>query len=64
MRIKVNDRWYDGDKQLVMVVLTESDKENIRDMSPEATRYCQYPKALNLKDNAVFEWMMAETDDS
>lgn len=43
MKIKVGNKVYDGEKEPVMVILTEQDKKNIANMLPEATRYCMYP---------------------
>jgi len=42
MRIKVNDKWYDGDDEPVMVEFDDSDKENILKMKKHHTKYCQY----------------------
>jgi hypothetical protein len=43
MKIKVGDTVYDGENEPIMVILTEKDKQNIANMLPEATRYCQFP---------------------
>ena len=60
MKVKVGDAVYDGNKEPVMVILTEQDKKNIANMHPEATRYCVYPTEERWKEDghkAVKEWM-------
>ncbi len=42
MRIKVEDKWYDGNEQAILVELTDKDKENIANMLPECAKYCQF----------------------
>ena len=49
MKVKVGDRIYDGDKESVMVILTQNDRRNIANMSPGNTKYCCFPN--------VSEWM-------
>ena len=46
MKIKVGDRVYDANDEPVMVILSDKDKMNIRDMDPEATKYCGYPDGM------------------
>lgn len=43
MKVKIENIIADGVVQPVMVILTDQDKENIRNMAPDATKYCQYP---------------------
>jgi hypothetical protein len=43
MKVKVGNKIYDGENEPVMVILSKSDRENIADMLPEATKYCSYP---------------------
>ena len=44
MKIKVGNKIYDGEDEPVLVILSDSDKENIANMLPTATKYCSYPK--------------------
>ena len=43
MKIKVGNKVYDGEKEPIMVILEDQDKENIKDMLPEARKYCMFP---------------------
>ena len=56
MKVKVGNKIYDGEKEIIMVILTDKDKENIANMHPKATKYCQYPKDIVSKDEAS-DWM-------
>ena len=47
MKIKVGDKIYDGNDEPIMIILEGKDKENIANMSPNATKYCQYPKDID-----------------
>ncbi len=41
----------------IMIILDEADKENIAEMEPEATKYCQYPKEFH---DTINEFMKTE----
>ena len=56
MKVKVGDRIYDGKEEIIMVILTPKDKENIANMHPEATRYCEYPED-KIPRKEVGKWM-------
>ena len=43
MKVKIGDTVYDAADQPIMVILSEQDKINIKNMLPEATKYCMYP---------------------
>lgn len=43
MKIKIENIVVDGRIQPVMVILTEEDKENIRNMHSDCTKYCVHP---------------------
>jgi hypothetical protein len=55
MKVKVRDQLYDGEKEPVMVILTEKDKENIKNMLPEATKYCMCPDSYTHEQ--IKAWM-------
>ena len=58
MRIKVGNNWYDASNhQPIMVELTPKDKENIANMSPEATKYAELPDTWSKEQ--CYEWMEA-----
>ena len=63
MKVKVGDKIYDGEKEPVMVILTDDDKENIANMAPEAHKYCAYPNDdcwIKNDYKAIREWMKKE----
>jgi len=60
MKVKVGNKVYDREKEPVMVILTEQDKKNIRDMHPDCTKYCVYPKEEKWTKNdykKIKDWM-------
>ena len=60
MKVKVGNKIYDSEKEPVMVILNEGEKEQIVNMAPEATKYCVYPADRKwLKDDykAIKAWM-------
>lgn len=44
MKIKVGDKVHDGEEEPIMIILTKEDKELIKDMADDATKYCAYPE--------------------
>ena len=52
MIIKVGDKIYDANDLLVAVYLTDEDKLNITNMSPEAKVYCAFPEGMSPKKAA------------
>ena len=60
MRIKVGDTIYDAGEEPVMVILSETDKQNIANMLPEATKYCGYPEGTDR--DFIREWMKIEEE--
>lgn len=62
MKVKVGDTVYDGTKVPVMVILTEEDKKNIAAMTPEQTRYCQFPDGIDREgQQKIRYWMDAQS---
>jgi hypothetical protein len=49
MKIKIGDKIYDSENEPIMVILSEQDKKNIKNMLPEATKYCSYPEGMEIK---------------
>ena len=60
MKVKVKDKVYDGEEEPVMVIFSDSDKENIKNMSPTATKYCSYPEFISFKE--ISKWMKDSGD--
>ncbi len=61
MKVKVGDPVCDGEREPVMVILSDQDRRNIAAMPPEATRYCVYPDELWTPDQ-VRGWMREGID--
>lgn len=56
MRVKVNDVWYDGEKEFIMVELTDYDRKNIEDMPKNNHKYAQFPEGTII-DNHLAKFM-------
>lgn len=56
MKVKVGDRVYDGEKEPVMVILSDEDKKNIQDMPNANTKYAVAPDGHFSKERFL-EWM-------
>ncbi len=61
MKIKVGNKVYDGEKEPVMVILEDQDKENIKNMSPEARKYCMFPDTI--PEPELVQWMKLDDDE-
>ncbi len=47
MKVKIKNKIYDSEKEPIMIVLSESDKTNISNMSKEYTKYLSFPDKMN-----------------
>ncbi|MEJ1412794.1 MAG: hypothetical protein RPU90_04345 [Candidatus Sedimenticola sp. (ex Thyasira tokunagai)] len=56
MKVKIGNNVYDGNEQPVMVILTDQDKENIKNMAPESPKYATFPDEWGSKDE-MLNWM-------
>lgn len=56
MKVKVGGTFFDSSVTPVMVVLSQEDKDNISNMSPEASRYASFPDDFGTSFDMV-EWM-------
>lgn len=50
MKAKIGNRLFDSRNEPIMIVLSDSDKENISNMPNDKTKYCSYPKGMNAED--------------
>ena len=60
MKVKVGDKVYNGEREPVMVILSNGEKKQIAEMHPDATKYCIYPGTDEwTKDDykKIKEWM-------
>lgn len=62
MKVKVGDKIYDGELEPVMVILSDTDKHNIRNMSPFSQRYAVFPD--NYPDEDMKAWMDISSQES
>ena len=62
MKVKVGNKIYDGDKEPVMVILSDLDKKNISNMSFIANKYASFPDDYPTDDMKA--WMDTSTDNS
>lgn len=63
MKVKVGNRIYDGEKEPVMVILSEEEKKLIANMGSQK-KFCVYPETEDLiKDDyaKIKAWMKADT---
>lgn len=61
MKIKIGDKTYSGDNELIMVILNEKDKKNISGMNSKSFKYCSYPTGT--PSDKVAEFMGAVKKD-
>lgn len=60
MKVKVRNKIYDGSKEPVMVILSKGEREQIRNMPPDNTKYCVYPGIKKWTGNnyrKIKKWM-------
>lgn len=54
MIVKIKDKYYDSSKEPIMLILSPSDKDNIRNMKPEYKKYCSYPEGISTDEIKKF----------
>ena len=60
MKVKVGDKVYNGEKEPVMVILSNGEKSQIANMHLYNTKYCVYPDEKKWVENdykKIKEWM-------
>jgi hypothetical protein len=55
MKVKVGDKIYDSETEPVMVILSDGDKKNIKNMLPHCTKFCSYPSII--PNGEIIKWM-------
>ena len=55
MKVKIDDKVYDGYDQPVMVILTDRDKRKISELDVEDEKYCHYPTGMGI--DVINTWM-------
>ena len=56
MKVKVGDQVFDSENGPVMVILSDNDKENIGNMSPDCSKYAVFPDDWGTVGD-MYEWM-------
>jgi len=51
MKVKIGDTIYDSNSEPIMIILSDEDIQNIKNMSDKAHKYCSYPKNPHWTDN-------------
>lgn len=60
MKVKVGNKIYDGEKEPVMIIINDGEKQQIADMHPDCTKYCVYPAEEHWTKNDyknIKKWM-------
>ena len=60
MRVKVGNKIYDGEKEPVMIIISDGERQQITNMDTGCTKYCVYPSESKWVDNdyeAIRKWM-------
>lgn len=63
MKIKIGNKVYDGEKEPVMIILSNGEKEQIQNMHSDCTKYCVYPNSDYWKENdfeKIKQWMKTD----
>ncbi len=58
MRIKVGNKWYDGNVTPIIVELSDGDRANITMMPKDKTKYCMAPDTI--ENDSLRAWMRDE----
>jgi len=54
MLVKIGNKLHDGFTEPVMIILTERNKKHIKDMVPDAKKYCEYPDLMSSREANEF----------
>ena len=60
MKVKIGNKIYDGEKEPIMVILNKAEREQIKNMPPDNTKYCMYPGTKEWTANnykKIKKWM-------
>lgn len=56
MKVKIDDKVYDGEEVPIMIIVSEGEKKQIGNMPIGMNRYCIYPKN-KYSGEEIMEWM-------
>lgn len=60
MKVKIGDQVFDAELEPVMLILSAKDRANIAAMSPDATRFLQFPDDHFPSEEAMKAWAALE----
>ena len=60
MKVKIGNKIYDPNDEPILLILSDTDKENIANMAEEAHYYCVYPDTLDAE--YIKKWAEIEVD--
>jgi len=58
MKVKIGNETYDPNNIPIMVILTDQDKENIKNMHKDKMKYIAYPDTIS--DEEIDTWIKGE----
>jgi hypothetical protein len=50
MKVKIGDKVYDANKEPIMLILDEADKNNIANMHTDNYKYTAFPSEMNIDE--------------
>ena len=62
MKVKIGKKIYDSNEEPIMLILDGTDKQNISQMTGEATKYCSFPDNHPLEE--ITQFMKVEEEES
>jgi hypothetical protein len=48
MKVKIGNKIYDSYNEPIMLILSDDDKKNIKNMNQNATKFCIYPNNVDI----------------
>lgn len=60
MKVKVGNKIYDSNEEPIMIILDDTDKENISKMHKDKYKFISYPSDMKVDD--VKSWIKTEND--
>lgn len=60
MKVKIGEKFYDSDKEPIMIILGDDDKHNIENMLEDCSKYLSYPDDVFETDEDAYKWMETE----
>ena len=55
MKVKIGDRIFSSDEHPIMIILTDFNKEQLRNISEADHKYCEFPE--HMTEQEIKKWM-------